>query len=114
MIGRRLGIELRFVHRQRSPLRPIHRHLSPLLSMPPRRWAGLFEFNGRFAVGFVDSEDPFELLAIDPYAAESPGEFFAVVSEAFFETPELLEPEYPALYEQLRAFYRQDPGARLA
>ncbi len=53
-------------------------------------------------------------LAIDPYAAQSPGEFFAVISEAFFETPELLQPEYPGVYEQLRRFYKQDPGARLA
>ena len=52
-------------------------------------------------------------LPIDPYAAESPGEFFAVASEAFFETPELLAPAYPAVYEQLRLFYRQDPKARL-
>jgi Mlc titration factor MtfA (ptsG expression regulator) len=52
-------------------------------------------------------------LPIDPYAAESAGEFFAVGSEAFFETPELLEPAYPAVYEQLRLFYRQDPLARL-
>jgi len=53
-------------------------------------------------------------LPIDPYAAESAGEFFAVASEAFFETPELLAPAYPAVYEQLRLFYRQDPRARLA
>jgi Mlc titration factor MtfA (ptsG expression regulator) len=53
-------------------------------------------------------------LPIDPYASETPGEFFAVVSEAFFETPEWLEPAYPAVYGQLREFYRQDPLARLA
>ena len=52
-------------------------------------------------------------LPIDPYAAESAGEFFAVGSEAFFETPELLAPAYPAMYEQLRLFYRQDPLGRL-
>ncbi len=52
-------------------------------------------------------------LPIDPYAAENPGEFFAVVSEAFFETPEWLEPAYPAVYGELRRFYRQDPLARL-
>jgi Mlc titration factor MtfA (ptsG expression regulator) len=55
-----------------------------------------------------------DALPIDPYAAQSPGEFFAVASEAFFETPEWLEPAYPALYGQLREFYRQDPLARLA
>jgi MtfA peptidase len=58
-------------------------------------------------------EDALARLPIDPYAAESPGEFFAVGSEAFFETPELLAPAYPAVYEQLRLFYRQDPLARL-
>jgi Mlc titration factor MtfA (ptsG expression regulator) len=55
-----------------------------------------------------------DALPIDPYAADSAGEFFAVASEAFFETPELLAPAYPAVYEQLRLFYRQDPKARLA
>jgi Mlc titration factor MtfA (ptsG expression regulator) len=55
-----------------------------------------------------------DALPMDPYAAESAGEFFAVASEAFFETPELLAPAYPAIYEQLRLFYKQDPGARLA
>ena len=55
----------------------------------------------------------FDALPIDPYGAESPGEFFAVASEAFFETPELLAPAYPAVYEQLRLFYKQDPRARL-
>jgi hypothetical protein len=50
---------------------------------------------------------------LDPYGAESPGEFFAVASEAFFETPALLDAQYPAVYAQLRAFYRQDPLARL-
>ena len=54
-----------------------------------------------------------DALPIDPYAAESAGEFFAVGSEAFFETPELLAPAYPAVYEQLCLFYRQDPLARL-
>jgi Mlc titration factor MtfA (ptsG expression regulator) len=55
-----------------------------------------------------------DALPMDPYAAESAGEFFAVASEAFFETPELLAPAYPAVYEQLVLFYKQDPGARLA
>ncbi|HQR51107.1 MAG TPA: zinc-dependent peptidase [Methylophilaceae bacterium] len=51
--------------------------------------------------------------ALDPYAVEAPEEFFAVMSEHFFETPHLLTAEYPAVYEQLRQFYRQDPAARL-
>ena len=55
-----------------------------------------------------------ECTAIDPYAAESPAEFFAVASEAFFEVPEAVRTAYPEVYEQLRQFYRQDPAARLA
>lgn len=47
---------------------------------------------------------------LDPYAAESPGEFFAVASELFFEAPLLLQRGYPAVYAQLGRFYRQDPA----
>lgn len=50
--------------------------------------------------------------AIDPYAAESPAEFFAVMCEAFFEIPQVLRREYPEVYRQLAAFFRQDPAAR--
>lgn len=50
---------------------------------------------------------------IDPYAAENPGEFFAVLSEAFFESPGAVRGEYETVYRQLVAFYRQDPAARL-
>jgi Mlc titration factor MtfA (ptsG expression regulator) len=50
---------------------------------------------------------------IDAYGSESPAEFFAVCSEAFFELPHLLNDEYPAVYTELRTFYRQDPAARL-
>jgi hypothetical protein len=50
--------------------------------------------------------------AIDPYAAESPAEFFAVLSEVFFADPTLLREEYRNVYAQLAKFYRQDPAAR--
>ncbi|MDB5980635.1 MAG: zinc-dependent peptidase [Pseudomonas sp.] len=51
--------------------------------------------------------------AIDPYAAENPAEFFAVTSEYFFSAPDLLANAYPAVYQQLKGFYRQDTLARL-
>lgn len=54
-----------------------------------------------------------EPARIDPYAAESPAEFFAVLSEVFFEIPDAVLAEYPGVYRQLAAFYRQDPAARL-
>ncbi|MDR0577217.1 MAG: zinc-dependent peptidase [Candidatus Accumulibacter sp.] len=55
-----------------------------------------------------------DTLAIDPYAAEHPGEFFAVLSETFFEAPGILRREYPILYDLFRRFYRQDPLRREA
>ena len=49
---------------------------------------------------------------IDHYGATSPGEFFAVVTEHFFETPTPLREHHPDLYRVLRAYYRQDPARR--
>ncbi len=50
---------------------------------------------------------------IDPYGATNPSEFFAVLTETFFEKPIELSRRHPELYEELRAFYKQDPAARL-
>ena len=50
---------------------------------------------------------------LDPYAAEHPSEFFAVLSEAFFEAPNETRRRYPEMYDQLQRFYRQDPATRL-
>jgi MtfA peptidase len=51
--------------------------------------------------------------AIDTDALENPGEFFAVLSEIFFERPSNILTEYPRVYELLKEFYRQDPVRRL-
>jgi Mlc titration factor MtfA (ptsG expression regulator) len=48
---------------------------------------------------------------IDDYGATNPAEFFAVVTETFFEKPAQLRARHPALYEQLKLFYKQDPAA---
>jgi Mlc titration factor MtfA (ptsG expression regulator) len=54
----------------------------------------------------LDRNEP---VRIDDYAGESPAEFFAVMSEAFFLSPLVVQSEYPAVYRQLVAFYCQDP-----
>jgi Mlc titration factor MtfA (ptsG expression regulator) len=61
---------------------------------------------------FCARVDGGEETAIDPYAAEDPGEFFAVLSEVFFADPRLLREEYPDVYRAFVRFYRQDPSAR--
>lgn len=48
-------------------------------------------------------------IGIDCYAASSPAEYFAVLSEVFFERPDVIAQHYPAVYDQLRQYYRQDP-----
>jgi len=81
--------------------------------MPPlhegmRRQAWRDAFEPAYA-DFCARVDAGEDTWIDPYAAEHPAEFFAVTSEVFFEAPDLLHAEYPAVYAQLKQFYRQDP-----
>jgi Mlc titration factor MtfA (ptsG expression regulator) len=48
---------------------------------------------------------------IDPYGATNPAEFFAVVTEMFFERSAAMKKRHPDLYAELAAFYRQDPAA---
>lgn len=85
---------------------PLHR------GMEQEVWTSVFasafdDFRDSVERGLVDSR-------IDAYAAESPGEFFAVVSEVFFALPHALLTRYPDVYRQLSAFYRQSPAERLS
>lgn len=84
---------------------PLHR------GMDRARWARVFSEAYQHFCRRVDLGRATE---IDPYAAESPGEFFAVLSEAFFELPQTVMSCYPEVYDLLVQFYRQDPAARLA
>jgi Mlc titration factor MtfA (ptsG expression regulator) len=80
--------------------------------LPRRDWIAAFEPAYEDFRRRVDAADRRgEETELDPYGAEHPAEFFAVMSEAFFETPQLLRDEYPAVYEQLCRYYRQDPAA---
>ena len=75
------------------------------------RWIAVFdaEFD-RFCNDVESGRQTF----LDPYAAEHEAEFFAVASEAFFESPNALKRDFPALYGLFEGFYRQDPSRRLA
>jgi Mlc titration factor MtfA (ptsG expression regulator) len=83
--------------------------LPPLPARLSRQaWAEAF---GEAYDRFCDAVDRGEETALDPYGAEHPGEFFAVAAEAFFETPGALRAEFPAVYDQLAAYFRLDPAA---
>ena len=51
-------------------------------------------------------------VCINPYAATSPAEFFAVISEYFFCAPEILHKHFVDVYLQLQHYYRQNPLLR--
>ncbi|NNJ95335.1 MAG: zinc-dependent peptidase [Halobacteria archaeon] len=83
--------------------------------LPPlHRGMSVNDWNEAFTHAYEDmhariSRD--EETPLDGYAAESPAECFAVFSEYFFEAPSRLLTVYPAVYDQLAQFYRQDPAA---
>lgn len=52
--------------------------------------------------------------SIDAYGALNPPEFFAVVTEAFFEKPGDLAARHPELYAVLVDYFQLDPAALLA
>jgi Mlc titration factor MtfA (ptsG expression regulator) len=80
---------------------PLHR------GMDAQRWREVFSRAYESLCAAVDAgEDTW----IDPYAAEDPGEFFAVVSELFFTAPAGLRAGLPDVYGQLSLYYRQDPA----
>ena len=46
---------------------------------------------------------------LDPYGATEPAEFFAVLTETFFQRPGHLKAEQPDVYHALAGFFRFDP-----
>lgn len=78
-----------------------------------RQWQQLLRAEFGFhcaAVARADTgqeEDPF----LDPYGASGPHEFFAVITEAFFEQAEIFSTQHAQLFEALSRFYGVDPRA---
>jgi Mlc titration factor MtfA (ptsG expression regulator) len=74
-------------------------------------------FERRLPAGFDEDDDSHleryaelaQALPMDPYGAESPAEFFAVASEAFFTRPAPLAEAYAQVFELLEQYYRQTP-----
>lgn len=78
--------------------------LPPLRSgMSRQRWAA--DMSAAYAA-LQDDLAAARPVCINSYAATSPAEFFAVLSEYFFTGPELLKTAYPDAYRQLSLFYK--------
>lgn len=81
--------------------------LPPLhTGMSRAAWTAAFE---EAYEGFCDAVERGKDTWLDPYGAEHPSEFFAVISEAFFVQPAETRRRYPDVYDQLVLFYKQDP-----
>jgi MtfA peptidase len=61
-----------------------------------------------------DDLDANRRTRIDPYGAENPAEFFAVLTEQFFTDPKELHRYHEELYDLFRAFYQQDTLVRFS
>jgi len=81
---------------------PLHR------DMDRQRWTRTMSHAYRVFCTSLETEDP---LPFNAYACESPGEFFAVMSEVFFMHPNKLKRHLADVYRQFTLFYRQDPAA---
>lgn len=69
-------------------------------------------FNAAYE-GLVRQVGHHQRVCINPYAASSPAEFFAVISEYFFCAPKILHIHFADVYQQLQLYYRQNPLLRL-
>jgi MtfA peptidase len=68
----------------------------------PVRYAGIE------GTGQAQEQTP-QVPLFSDYGATDPAEFFAVISEVFFERPARMAQEHSALYQELVRFYRLDP-----
>ncbi len=66
---------------------------------------------GREYRTLIDSIEHRQRTLLDRYGATNPAEFFAVITEFFFEKPIELKGLHPELFEELKRFYRQDPAS---
>ena len=87
-----------------------HANGAPQLGSRASRGSWLKIFNLEFALLKQRSEAG-EVSLLSDYGATNPAEFFAVASEVFFELPQRMADEHPALYRELRRFYCVDPLA---
>ena len=71
-----------------------------------RRWAPAMQAAWR---QLIEDDRRRRRPFLDPYGAESPAEFFAVLTETFLELPWDLELEHPGLHALLREAFGFDP-----
>lgn len=75
-------------------------------NMPIKDWSAAL---GNAYAALINRMDHHSHTYINTYAASNPAEFFAVLCEYFFTSPQTLELHCPEVYEQLKLYFRQEP-----
>lgn len=84
--------------------------IPPLEKSKYNEWSRVVhgEFNKLSEIALKDREwGKYKLLG--SYASTNEAEFFAVLTERFFESPQSLQNNFPQLYSELEAFYKINP-----
>lgn len=99
-----------FAHQIDQELGITHRTEAFLISGEGTGYPWIESFAAHFEafVSAVDRNRPFP-APLDPYGAEQPAEFFAVLTEAFFGIPDALKKSSPELYNLMKELYTADP-----
>lgn len=81
--------------------------------------APILEHRSRYAAWACVLSEEYEALqkkkknrrrsVMSKYGATNPAEFFAVVTETFFEKPRQMQKRHPELYDELKDYYKMDP-----
>ena len=83
----------------------------PIENSKYNEWAQtVFKDYEKLAKVFEKNRDIGKYKLLGEYAATNEAEFFAVVSERFFESPNALKKKFPELYKELKEVYGIDPA----
>jgi len=85
--------------------------IPPMESSRYHEWTNVLykEFDKLSAVT-LKNRDWGKYKLIGEYAATNEAEFFAVVTERFYESPQSLKKHFPDIYNELKQFYHVDPA----
>ena len=83
--------------------------IPPIEKSKYHQWSSsLYEEFKKLHTLSIDHKSFGKYKVLGSYAGTNEAEFFAVLSERFFESPQLLKKDFPKLYEQMYDFYKID------
>ncbi|SFP84591.1 zinc-dependent peptidase [Hydrogenimonas thermophila] len=84
--------------------------IPPLESSKYYEWVSIiYKDFQKMSQAFIGKKDIGKYKFLGEYAVTNKAEFFAVITERFFESPNILKKKFPELYNELKDFYGIDP-----